>query len=68
MVKLDLNALSQVLEHLTTAHHEVQAAMPKLERCGAFAMLAGQVVEVRERLCDLTEIAAAMMDAKMPEE
>ncbi|MCL6455138.1 MAG: hypothetical protein K6T78_16155 [Alicyclobacillus sp.] len=68
MTKIDVDALSQVLEHLTDAYHHLQAAAPLVDRCGAFGMLAGQILELKERLCSLTEIAAALMDAKMPKE
>lgn len=68
MGKIDVDTLSQVLENLTDAHHKMQAVVPLLAKCGSMALLEGQVVQVRERLSDLTEIAAALMDAKMPRE
>ncbi|MCL6452160.1 MAG: hypothetical protein K6T78_00880 [Alicyclobacillus sp.] len=68
MGRADMDTLSQVLEHLTTAHYKVQAAVPQMVKCGSFGMLEAEVVAVRDRLCDWTEIAAALMDAKVPRE
>ncbi|MCL6442111.1 MAG: hypothetical protein K6T83_01375 [Alicyclobacillus sp.] len=68
MGKIDVDTLNQVLEHLTDAHHKVQAAVPLLAKYGSLSLLEGQIVDMRERLCDLTEIAAALMDAKLPRE
>jgi hypothetical protein len=68
MGKVDVDTLSHVLENLTDAHHKVQATVPLMARCGSFGLLEAEVVAVHERLCDLTEIAAALMDAKIPEE
>lgn len=65
MAKADLQALSEVLEHLHSAHREVQAAVPLLDKCGSLALLTEHISHVKELLCDLTEIAAVLLDAKM---
>ncbi len=68
MGKVDVDWLSQVLENLTYAHHKVQAAVLLVTKCGPLALPEEQIVDVRKRLCDLTEIAAALMDAKLTRE
>ncbi|MCL6442107.1 MAG: hypothetical protein K6T83_01355 [Alicyclobacillus sp.] len=64
MGKVDADSLSQVLGNLTCARHKVQAAVLLVTKCGPLALPEQQIVDVRERLCNLTEIAAALMDAK----
>ncbi|WP_156040039.1 hypothetical protein [Alicyclobacillus macrosporangiidus] len=68
MQKADLQALSEVVEHLHSAHREVQAVLPLLQKCGSLALLTGHISDVKERLCDVTEIAAVLLDAKMEKE
>jgi len=36
-----------------------------LPDCGSFSLLTPEVFLVQDKLCDLTEIAAALMDAKI---
>jgi hypothetical protein len=57
--------LSESLENLQQAHHLIANVVQAIPLCGSFALLSPEVSVVLDKLCALTEIAAALMDAKM---
>ncbi len=57
--------LSESLEGLQQAHHLIANVIQVLPDCGSFSLLTLEIVAVKDKLCALTEIAAALLDAKL---
>jgi hypothetical protein len=55
--------VSEVLESLSAAYRAVDQALPRLAQSGPLSLLAGPALDVREKLADMTELVAALLDA-----
>ncbi|MBX6352945.1 MAG: hypothetical protein IRZ10_06375 [Thermoflavifilum sp.] len=65
--RVTAEVLSDVLESPSAAYDAVDQALPRLAQCGPLSLLAGPALDVREKLVDMTELVAALLDAQRHE-